>query len=227
MVDYSRWDNVGDSSDEEPEAPASPLPMAPRSLSPRSPPQPPSDVLDDLEDYFVRLDTRRAEQQADAEAVSVARFTEDEIARLPQASGSARYSECAICMEDFGAAEAVVVLPCAAGHCFHPGCARSCLTRSTQCPLCRVDLRPIMGPPPSRDGDGVDEEGVRAPPSPRELGFTRDGGTILRFEPHPAPEIPRPSYIPSDLHQSASLVEIEYPEQGVARVWRVPRDASE
>ena len=82
-----------------------------------------------------------------------------------------------------------------------------------------------MGPRP-RHGDEEGDEGAQAPPSPRELGFTRDGGTILRFEPHPAPEIPRPSYISPELHESASLVEIEYPEQGVARVWRVPREAS-
>ena len=63
----------------------------------------------------------------------------------------------------------------------------------------------------------------RAPPSPRQLGRTRDGGVILRYEPTPPPDMPRPDYIPADQRHQAGYVEIEYPEHGVARVWRVPR----
>jgi hypothetical protein len=63
--------------------------------------------------------------------------------------------------------------------------------------------------------------------TPRQLGYTRDGGVIRRYEPSPDPSIPRPSYVPLHLHDVASFVEIEYPDSGVARVWRVPRGDEE
>ena len=44
-----------------------------------------------------------------------------------------------------------------------------------------------------------------------------------RYEPNPAADVPRPAYIPRELHSQAGCVEIMYPEAGVARVWRVPR----
>ena len=77
-----------------------------------------------------RADARRAAQ---AEAVpSVERFTEEEIARLPQSSGSARYSECAVCME---AERDTVFLPCS-----HVVACAGCATRLTQCPVCRAEI---------------------------------------------------------------------------------------
>ena len=88
---------------------------------------------------------------------------------------------------------------------------------STYCPLCRIDLRPIFS---SGADDDADDERM---PSPRQLGFTRDGGVIMRYEPHPAADVPRPAYIPRELHAQAGCVEIMYPEAGLARVWRVPR----
>ena len=70
--------------------------------------------------------------------------------------------------------------------------------------------------------------GARRPPPLLEeprfgKGRTRDGGVILRYEPTPPPDMPRPDYIPADQRHQAGYVEIEYPEHGVARVWRVPR----
>ncbi len=88
---------------------------------------------------------------------------------------------------------------------------------STYCPLCRIDLRPIFS---SGADDDADDERM---PSPRQLGFTRDGGTIMRYDPNPHEDCPRPSYIPEELRSVASIVEIQYPDHGVARVWRVPR----
>ena len=46
---------------------------------------------------------------------------------------------------------------------------------------------------------------------------------VPRYEPTPPPDMPRPDYIPDDQRHQAGYVEIEYPEHGVARVWRVPR----
>lgn len=66
--------------------------------------------------------------------------------------------------------------------------------------------------------------GSPPPSSPRSHGFTRDGGVILNYDPYPAPELERPSYIPRHLRELAEFVEISYPAHGVARVWRVPRN---
>jgi hypothetical protein len=37
--------------------------------------------------------------------------------------------------------------------------------------------------------------------------------------------VPRPAYIPPELHCSAQYVEISYEGMGTARVWRIPRDS--
>ena len=65
--------------------------------------------------------------QADQAVPSVERFTEEDIARLQHTTHQegARYSDCAVCMEDFMNDESIVVLPCAAGHSFHAGCAQA------------------------------------------------------------------------------------------------------
>lgn len=223
MVDYSRFDGIGDSDDDSPAPSRAPAPAAPR---------PPPNVMDDLEDYFRRMDERRAaaeSEQAEAESVapaSVERFSEDELAALKKvqfaAGSSSSYSDCSICLADFEPGEEVVELPCAAKHLFHAECAKAALSRSIFCPLCRVDVRkPIAAAAAAaHEAAGGTPD---APLSPRSLGFTRDGGVILRYEPNPAPDVPRPSYIPRALHSQAGCVEIAYPEAGVARVWRVPR----
>ena len=222
MVDYSRFDGIGDSDDDSPAPSRAPAPAAPR---------PPPNVMDDLEDYFRRMDERRAaaeSEQAEAESVapaSVERFSEDELAALKKvqfAAGRSSYSDCSICLADFEPGEEIVELPCAAKHLFHAECAKAALSRSIFCPLCRVDVRkPIAAAAAAaHEAAGGTPD---APLSPRSLGFTRDGGVILRYEPNPAPDVPRPSYIPRALHSQAGCVEIAYPEAGVARVWRVPR----
>lgn len=200
---YSRWDHIdSDESGEEDE-------QRPR----RGPP--PAPVLEDLEDYFRRLDERMgvAPLADGGGPVSVDRCSEEELGRLsvvPFVRGAALfpYSDCAICLTDFVDDEHVVRLPCAAGHCFHVTCARQVLSRSTLCPLCRVDVRQLLAPP-------------ERPPTRRAFGFTRDGGVIKRWEPNPPAEMPRPSYIPAADRARAGYVEIEYPSQGVARIWRV------
>jgi hypothetical protein len=208
-TDYSRFAHIGDdSSDDEVQAP--PLPRA--ASPPRGPPPPA--VVEDLEDYFRRLDERLMSNASGAhEPVSVDRCSEEELRMLsvvPYVRGAALfpYSDCAVCLSDFTSDEAVCRLPCAAGHCFHVQCARQMLSRSTLCPLCRVDVRRLLTPP-------------ERPPTRRAFGFTRDGGVIVRYEPNPPADLRRPNYIPESDRDRAGYVEIEYPSQGIARIWRV------
>eukprot|EP00966_Prymnesium_polylepis_P263788 6094102-Prymnesium_polylepis.1 len=225
MVDYSRFDGIGDDSDDEDEG--APAPATP----PRRPhtPQPPTNVMEDLEDYFRRIEERQARNAAASASdsgggvPSVDRFTPEQIEALPSVvfeAAGASYSECSVCLGDFAPGDRLTRLPCAAGHLLHPACAAECLARSVFCPLCRVDLAAIV---PRSQAAAEEEVADEAPPTPRQLGFTRDGGVILRYEPTPPAEMPRPSYIPAESRAQASFVEIEYPERGVARVWRVPR----
>eukprot|EP00927_Polykrikos_kofoidii_P036840 TRINITY_DN31070_c0_g1_i1.p1 TRINITY_DN31070_c0_g1~~TRINITY_DN31070_c0_g1_i1.p1 ORF type:complete len:191 (-),score=20.63 TRINITY_DN31070_c0_g1_i1:63-581(-) len=172
--------------------------------------------MDDLEDYFHRLDSRRAEAGrtfSSEEAPSVERFDDEDFAALRRTEGLAG-AECAICLAS-GLSGEVLELPCAAAHRFHEECARSWLLRNVTCPLCRVDVRALIRASSSPSSTRL--------PSPRAHGITRDGGVIARYDPHPPVEVARPSYIRPELHHLAELVEIEYPNQGTARVWRVPR----
>lgn len=230
MVDYSRFDDItGESSDEE---------DASASRGPGGQPNPPTDVMDDLEDYFRRMEERQLSRAASNRVAppSVDRFSRQQIASLPSSSYTSKdaaYDECSVCLADFSDGDEVVQLPCAAAHIFHKQCAAECLSRSKYCPLCRVDLLPIMvakvDPPSQSEGSvaGAPSAEPEAPLSPRQLGFTRDGGVILRYEPSPPQEMPRPAYIPPELREQASFVEIQYPDQGVARIWRVPRGDEE
>ena len=227
-IDYSRFDGIGDDSSQE----GSPrrAELATPSAAASAPPSTgapstgaPSNVMDDLEDYFRRLDERRRQAEDAAAPPSVDRFTDDEINSLPTFvhAATSSYEECAVCLSDFTEGEVLTRLPCAAAHVLRPACAQAWLRRSVYCPLCRVDLRAIL---PSTRQDAPPTEGNL---SPRAMGFTRDGGRILRYEPNPPPEVPRPDYVPAHLREQASIVEIEYPERGVARVWRVPRHAED
>ena len=221
-INYSKFDHIGD-SDDEPE-PATP---------PQARTQPPPNVMEDLEDYFRRMDERRAEAEAAGTSggqapTSVDRLDESQLASLKATTfvpGSS-YTECSVCLADFEAGEPLVELPCAARHLFHANCAHAALSRSVYCPLCRVDVRPALvaaAPAAAPSSSASLAAAPVAPLSPRQLGFTRDGGVIMRYEPNPAPDVPRPAYIPRELHSQAGCVEIMYPEAGVARVWRVPR----
>ena len=209
---YSRWDHLDDSSDDEPPPP----PIAPRP----APVVPPLQIRDDLEDYFRRLDERLS--RSDDGPADVPRFRAGELDDFLAAASRRRspaYEECAICLNDFDDDEDVCVLPCAAAHQFKRGCARAWLEKNTHCPLCRVDILPIHR--------ATATQAPAAPPSPRALGFTRDGGTISRWEPAPPPDVPRPDYVPAHLRDAAGYVEVEYPDQGVARVWRVPQGSNQ
>ncbi|CAE7194566.1 rnf111 [Symbiodinium natans] len=228
QIDYSRFDHI-DTSDSEAGDPTAPSQLP---LASDRPPGPPANVLDDLEDYFHRLDARRSELEAglnagsDEESTpvpSVERFDDADFAELLRSRTDSN-AECAICLADLSPDEEALELPCAARHTFHEECARSWLSRNVTCPLCRVDVRGIVrrrggqsqasGPPAANESQD----------SPRAFGYTRDGGVILRYDPRPPPELPRPLYIPFDLHHAAELVEIQYPDRGTARVWRVPRN---
>lgn len=210
-TDYSRFAHIGDDSSDD-EEPAPSFPRAPSPEAPRGPPPPA--VVEDLEDYFRRLDERLMTSENGAhEPVSVDRCSEEELRMLsvvPFVRGTVLfpYSDCAVCLADFADDEHVARLPCAAGHCFHVQCARQMLSRSTLCPLCRVDVRRLLTPP-------------ERPPTRRAFGFTRDGGVIVRYEPNPPADLRRPSYIPEADRERAGYVEIEYPSQGIARIWRV------
>jgi len=226
MLDYSRFDNIVDSDDdlEEPNAEGMP-PEFLRALAEQAeqqaaappPPRPPDNVLDDLEDYFERWDARRSEgvdPSESASRASVERFEEEDFEQLDRRKGGLGAAECAICLACGSDEDLTVTLPCAAKHCFHEDCAKAWFERNTTCPLCRVDVRNLVRAASPRQP---------APPSPRNFGFTRDGGVIARYDPTPPSDLPRPAYIPPELHTVAELVEIDYPERGVARVWRVPR----
>ncbi len=215
MVDYARFDRLSAQIDAE-EAEEK------REAAARGVHSPPPDVRDDLEDYFLRLDaaSNHDERSAD-QAASVHRFAPEQLRTLPtveyDAAGvkvAGAYAECAICLLDFEPGETLAKLPCAAGHVFHVACARSALTRSVYCPLCRVDLRTLL----------CTEEGEIPPATEaHQLGFTRDGGRIMFWDPSPDPAIPRPEYIPAHLSDQAQVVEIWYEDLGLARIWRVPR----
>mmetsp|Transcript_24626 Transcript_24626/g.78093 ORF Transcript_24626/g.78093 Transcript_24626/m.78093 type:complete len:218 (+) Transcript_24626:125-778(+) len=214
-MDYSRFDHIGSSSSSDDDD----APLPPR--------HPPPAVRDDLEDYFRRLDERRSRSEP-ADAAVVPRFTAAEISQLRSfpfepsgaAADSSARSECAICLCEFESGQQLTALPCAAAHAFHSDCVRGALAASVHCPLCRVDVRSlVLSPAAPSDGP--------APASPRSLGFTRDGGIIQRYDPHPPAALERPAYIPPHRAGHAELVEIAYPEHGVARVWRLPRELQE
>lgn len=224
-VDYSRFDHIGSESEEEPN-PSTPVQavLSTDEEGSPSPPRPPQGVMEDLEDYFERLDARRAEAlEQGEEPPSVERFTEEDLGRLKRLKAAAGcQAECAICIQGIEAADDCLQLPCAAQHTFHDECVRAWLSRNVTCPLCRVDVRQLVRALPG-SSRREDRSGMRGQPSPRAFGFTRDGGVIARYEPRPPPELLRPAYIPPQLHAVAELVEITYPERGTARVWRVPR----
>ncbi|CAJ1451752.1 unnamed protein product [Effrenium voratum] len=226
MVDYSRFDHI-DTSDSE-DGLASPQRHVPTGAS-HATEGAPENVLEDLEDYFERLDARRGDVPLDGivgddptAMPSVERFDDTDLSALsrrrPDGSDSV---ECSICLAHLLPSEEAVQLPCAARHTFHNDCVRPWLMQNVTCPLCRVDVRSLV-----RSQGRVHHEAVEADTrthSPRAFGYTRDGGVILRYEPRPPPELPRPHYIHPDLHSVAELVEIEYPDRGTARIWRVPR----
>lgn len=179
MVDYSRFDHIGESDEEE-----SPPLRRPSAAAPVSRPAgPPPNVMEDLEDYFRRIEER---QQARDEAMmasdgppSVERLTAEQIEglnRVKYEPFDASYAECSVCLEDFAASDDLIEMPCAAGHLFHKSCASEVLSRSVFCPLCRVDVREIVTATPEspvaeqRAAEQEPAEQV-TPLSPRQLGW--------------------------------------------------------
>ena len=171
-INYSKFDHIGDSDDDDDEDVPTPSPFA------RT--QPPPNVMEDLEDYFRRMDERRAEVEAAGVSggqgpASVDRLDDSQLATLKPATFApgGNYTECSVCLAEFEVGEPLVELPCAARHLFHESCAHAALSRSVYCPLCRVDVRPaLVAAAPAAE--------PVAPLSPRQLGFTRDGGVIMR-----------------------------------------------
>ncbi|CAK0877610.1 unnamed protein product [Prorocentrum cordatum] len=130
-LDYSRFDHIGDSDDDEgPDPGPEGVPQellqalalqAEAEGAAAAAPRPPDNVLEDTVDYFERWDARRAggaDPSESASAASVERFEEDDFARLDQLAGLGG-AECAICLASGSEQEPAVVLPCAARHRFH------------------------------------------------------------------------------------------------------------
>ena len=118
MVDYSRFDGLVDSEDED--APREEQPVRPQRgpsqlPSPSSGGGAPTDIMDDLNDYFSRLEARRQEQiEAGQPPPSVDRFTQSELETLPTFTFNAsetQYEECSVCLNDFAPGEVLLKLP--------------------------------------------------------------------------------------------------------------------
>uniref|UniRef100_A0A7S3SAE1 RING-type domain-containing protein n=1 Tax=Emiliania huxleyi TaxID=2903 RepID=A0A7S3SAE1_EMIHU len=153
-----------------------------------------------LTDELAQRNTARHRLRVDGDCChQVPRFTAAEISQLRSfpfelsgaAADSSARSECAICLCEFESGQQLTALPCAAAHAFHSECVRGALAASVHCPLCRVDVRSLVvsAAAPS-DGPAA------APASPRSLGFTRDGGIIQRYDPHPPAALERPATLP-------------------------------
>jgi len=145
--------------------------------------------------------------------------------------------ECVVCLSTLREGEWLLELPCDDRHRLHEQCAKSWLTRSAACPLCRVDVRTLL-PGLQANAENALTVGTagrsrrarrrrrrqRAPVDRQGAipgSRTRDGGIISRFEPHPPTSWDRPVYIPERLWHLAQYFEVSYPGMGLARVWRV------
>lgn len=196
--------------------------------------------MDDLNDYFERLDATETQAESgtqNAQVPTVPRFSSEDFARLQRVRPLSRgnrggedgtvFPDCAICLQPMGQGGGdLLQVPCSGQHRFHVRCLRGWLAKSVHCPVCRVDVKALL--PPIRN-QGV--HGRRHPIAGlAEAGLsarTRDGGRILCYEAKPPPTWERPVYIPAHQRHIAQYLEIEYPGQGTARIWRVPRVAIE
>lgn len=60
--------------------------------------------------------------------------------------GNEEHLECAICLaEPTPGGPPCIVLPCAPQHVFHESCALPWLRKASLCPVCRKDVRPLLG----------------------------------------------------------------------------------
>lgn len=127
-------------------------------------------------------------------------------------------AECVVCLGSLCEGELLLEMPCDGRHRLHEPCARTWLTRSAACPLCRVDVRKCLG----MDASG--EPATQPLPASQQwlpLVHTRHGGILRRFEPWPLPTWERPVYIPAHAWHMAQYFEVSYPGFGDVRVWRV------
>mmetsp|Transcript_31869 Transcript_31869/g.100038 ORF Transcript_31869/g.100038 Transcript_31869/m.100038 type:complete len:138 (+) Transcript_31869:180-593(+) len=104
------------------------------------------------------------------------------------------------------------------------------LTRSEP-GTCRLDVesRGLPGPCPATSCLPVPRVYLTVPyrAPPRISPYLAIPPHICRYDPHPPAALERPAYIPPHRAGHAELVEIAYPEHGVARVWRLPRELQE
>mmetsp|Transcript_165798 Transcript_165798/g.532418 ORF Transcript_165798/g.532418 Transcript_165798/m.532418 type:complete len:373 (-) Transcript_165798:97-1215(-) len=215
----------------------------------------PLDALqDDLEAFFEEVDSLRSAWQgggidalrpgleaADFASLRRVSFASaslgaprgQAVTRDCAACGPEEAAECAVCLSVFCAGDVLIELPCDPRHRLHEHCARSWLSRSSACPLCRRDARVGALPPAAgadEGGPGLPRGGLRPlagntlsiTAAVQRVSRTRGGGTLLRFEPAPPPGWERPVYIPSELWHLAQYFEVSYPGRGEARIWRVP-----
>lgn len=190
-------------------------------------------VRDDLEEYFELLDRQRLEAQRGnagappLEAPSVSRFSAEGFGRLRKLRKNTAEpgAECSICLRSLRGSADVVVLPCAAAHCFHAHCIRGWLSKSVHCPLCREDVQALLPPASSPPAP----QARRRAASVSAVGTerrTRGGGRVVAYLPQPPSTWARPAYIPAHLRHLAEYLEISYPGRGTARIWRVPSAAA-
>ena len=106
-------------------------------------------------------------------------------------------------------ARTTVRLPCAARHAFHPACAQRAGCRARCSAGCAAST---CGASSARSGALV------APPSPRQLGRTRDGGVILRYEPTPPRTCRGPTTFRPTSAMSPATWRLNTRTHGVARV---------
>lgn len=139
-----------------------------------------------------------------------------------QSAGCEDPAECVVCLGSLCEGELLLEMPCDGRHRLHEPCARTWLTRSAACPLCRVDVRSCIR---TAAPDNSKEPLPMSFPMPmpgRGLAYTRKGGILRRFEACPLPTWERPVYIAADVWHLAQYFEVSYPGFGEVRVWRVP-----
>jgi hypothetical protein len=126
--------------------------------------------------------------------------------------------------------DVLLEMPCDFRHRLHEHCARTWLSRSANCPLCRVDVRtrlPAVQANATRLISQTTPDDLVDNAAPAQGVRTRDGGIVIRFESTPPSDWERPVYIPTQLWHLAQYFEVSYPGVGAAHVWRVPALSSD
>ena len=88
---------------------------------------------------------------------------------------------CVICLDEFADGVQVLTLPCA--HVFHASCAEKWLEHSAVCPLCKFNLKPLLGEvfdalaESGMAGGGVGDSSRGPEAGPHRLTFARPPGS--------------------------------------------------